>query len=870
MKKFTGNIAFVFKKNHIVLLSFAIPVSILMIGYAFRMIFPFGNRSLLLIDLYHQYAPFLAELRNKLLSFSSLLYTWNGGLGTSFLPLYAYYLASPLNVITVLFPKEFLTETVLALVLLKTGLSGAFFAVYLKNTYRENKIQIVAFSVMYALSAYLLAYSWNIMWLDCVYMLPLVILGLVRLCRGEKGFLYCITLAVMIFSNFYIAFAGCIFIALYYPICLFQYNDLKKPVKLLSVTGKFIGFTALAAGLVAFLIIPTWFALKLTSATGDRFPSSFQEYHRIFDYIVMHFTFAKPTVRDGMPNIYSGIIVLILLPMYFMARNIKHKVKALNAVLLIFLITSFNVNILNFIWHGLHFPNQLPFRNSYVYIFLVLSIAYPGYRSLREFSGKQTGLICAAVMFLVVLYQKLSDPGMNIFIFYGSMVFIIIYAGVLTLHKRPGFTSSVAALAFLVVVILEISAHTFVAIDDIDKTESYAGRNGYAAGVQVDEIRNALDMISAEDDSFYRTEIFPPRTTNDPFLYGFKGISVFASTYQESTVRSIENFGFHSNSINSFKYEGSTIVTDSLFGVKYFLKRSDETDDRLRNVIFRNDQLTVYENPYAISLGFYAPPEMDGWRSSSSNPFVILDSIMRNISGTGNIFSSMKLEKGETVNLTFETFSSSYIRYKRPSVKSDSTAKIKIVNDDDQQLYFYIGTSPNRAERGFVTINDKRVDFNPRRSTVVDLGYCTAGSKIEINLIFSPDSQESGSIEIRAYSLDLERFERSMETVKLNSFRVDEYSSTSVKGHINAPGKGSVVLTIPYDKGWSVKVDGEKVTTLDFDNALLSFEISQGYHTIEMRYTTDKLPYSLMVSVFSMLVLVYLYVLSERKKRADL
>jgi uncharacterized membrane protein YfhO len=183
------------KRNYVILFAFFLPVLILEIAYIANGIFPFGNRDILMVDLYHQYAPFISDLQDKLRSFSSPLYSWSGGLGTSYLPLYSYYLASPLNLITVLFPKDNLTEAVLVLTLLKVGLSGTCFSFYLKGVHGEKSLITVAFSMLYALSGYVLAFSWNIMWMDAIYFLPLIMLGLVKLIRDGNGLFYCIFLA---------------------------------------------------------------------------------------------------------------------------------------------------------------------------------------------------------------------------------------------------------------------------------------------------------------------------------------------------------------------------------------------------------------------------------------------------------------------------------------------------------------------------------------------------------------------------------------------------------------------------------------------------------------------------------------------------
>ncbi|MDD4495868.1 MAG: YfhO family protein, partial [Eubacteriales bacterium] len=295
-------------KNRIVVLSFILPAFVLFIAYMTRGIFPIFDRNVLIVDLYHQYAPFISDLQDKLSSFSSFLYSWTGGLGSSYLPQFAYYSASPLNILTLLFPKEYLSESILFLICAKAGLAGGFFTLYLKGVHKKQNLAMIAFAMMYGLSGYVMAYSWNIMWLDVVYMLPLIILGLVRLVRDGKGILYTVSLAIALISNFYVAFFACVFTLLYFPVCYAQYHSLKSPVTILKKSAQFGGYSLLGGGLSAILLLPTIAALKLSSAAGDVMPKDIVQYNDLFDYISRHFTMSEPNIRDGMPNMYCGII----------------------------------------------------------------------------------------------------------------------------------------------------------------------------------------------------------------------------------------------------------------------------------------------------------------------------------------------------------------------------------------------------------------------------------------------------------------------------------------------------------------------------------------------------------------------------------
>lgn len=867
---FVKQIGLLIKKNHVILLSFFLPMIILEIAYAAHGIFPFGNRSLLIIDLYHQYAPFVSDLQDKFRSFSSLFYSWTGGLGISFLPLFAYYLASPLNFITVLFPKEYLSEAILVLTLLKIGLAGVCFSIYLNGIHREKNLVTAAFSLLYALSGYVLIFSWNIMWMDAIYLLPLIMLGLVRLIRDGRGFLFSIALAVTLISNFYISFFVCFFILLYYPVCLFQYHSFKKPSLLIKRTLEFAEFSLLSAGLSAIILLPTYIALKSTSAANNLFPKTIEHYFDFFDFISRHFTAATPSIREGMPNLYCGIIILILLPIYFFSKSIKLKEKFLHIALLMILIISFNINTLNFIWHGLHFPNQIPYRFSFVYIFLVLSIAYAAFKRINEFTGKQIGAICASILALVLISQKFDDLKLDYFTFYASVISIILYAAALTIDRSNNIRHSHRFLMILLVIIVEMTANTNITIYNIDINEGYSSRDGYSSGKEAAQIRSRIASINAEDKSFFRLEIVPPKTTNDPFLYNYRGLSYFSSTAPKQPVRMLENLGYHSNSINSCGYEGSTAVLDSFFGIKYLIYRSMNIEERLYKKIAQTDELTVFMNPYALPLGFQAPKEMEKFYSSSSNPFDVQNNLIKEICGVKDILFPIGQKQGAHYNLAINSSDTRYYSFTRTNKENSSTAKIKVLVEKDQQVYLYYKAPYNMKGSGFVTLNDKKIDFNPRHSTIINLGFCKSGTTPELQIDFNKESPESGRFEVYASSLDVQALENAINLIRQKSMTVESYTNTSIRGSAEASDTGLMIMTVPYDKGWHVRVDGREVKTLAIDNCLLSFELEKGKHEIELRFLPEKFLMGLIITTVSILLLVILFVKKRKPQPSDL
>ncbi len=204
------------RERLVFILSFLLPSLALILIFAVKEIYPFGDNSFLRTDMYHQYAPFFSEFADKLQNGGSLLYSWKIGAGSNFITLLAYYLCSPFNLLLVFLSKPAIIEFMTYLIVFKTGLCGLSMAWYLCRRFSTRNICAALFAMGYALSGYMAAYSWNIMWLDCIWLAPLVLLGLELLVEENKGLMYCITLALSILTNYYISIMLCMFLVLYF------------------------------------------------------------------------------------------------------------------------------------------------------------------------------------------------------------------------------------------------------------------------------------------------------------------------------------------------------------------------------------------------------------------------------------------------------------------------------------------------------------------------------------------------------------------------------------------------------------------------------------------------------------------------------
>ncbi len=445
-------------------LAFVIPTALMLIVYIICGYEPFGKYSLLYSDMYHQYYPFFYAFRKALLSGESLLWNWSAGMGMDYLGLISYYLASPLNLLSVLVPEQWVLEFFCLLMPIKLGLASGFFAIMLKKLFDQNDLSITLFGCFYGMCAWALGYQWNIMWLDTFALLPLVMLGAVQLLRDKKFILYTVTLFLSVFVNYYVGFFVCIFVLLFffcYEICRFQ--SIGRFFCDLARMGL---FSLLAIGMTAILELPALAALQNTHSSVNTFPEGFVVNMVSGDLVNAakaawaDFTMAKetgeatfslwftaikasfpplleamqkvsgnlggglePTFKEGLPNLYCGVFPVAMGFLFLLSKDIKLRDKLCSVLLLTFFGLSFILRQLDYIWHGFHFPNQIPYRFSFLFSFVVLYMAYRAWLLRQSFKLWQ--IMAAAVLSCALLLGNENRADSAYFVW--NLAFLALY-----------------------------------------------------------------------------------------------------------------------------------------------------------------------------------------------------------------------------------------------------------------------------------------------------------------------------------------------------------------------------------------------------------------------------------------------------------
>lgn len=811
-----------FRPSDSLLLAFFVPILVLLVIFAARGIWPFGDECFLRLDMYHQYTPFMEEFRDKLRSGGSLLYTWDTGLGANFVALYAYYLASPLNWLVFLCPHGLVIEFVTAMVVLKTALSGLTFAWYLQRHTGRKRFGAGLFGVFYALSGFMCAYSWNIMWLDCIWLFPLIVLGLEELVREQKPFLYCITLGLSILSNYYISIMICIFLVIYFPIvCFLNYENKRK---LGESAAWFALFSLHAGALAAVLLLPEVMALQSTAAAESAFPKTFQSYFPVIDMLARHMCGVESeTGLDHWPNIYCGTAVYIFFVLYLLDGKISRREKLAYCTLEVFFLASFSINFLNFIWHGFHYPNSLPARQSFIYIFILLLMCYEAFTHLRTMPAKNIGPAFAAAVCFVLLAQKLvTDDAFEFWVYYLALALLLLYTALLYLAKKE-IKKEILYVAAVLLVIVETVANTAIISVPTTSREAY---------VRQDDSVALLMEGRARGNEFVRVDYDDEQTKNYGAWSGYHSASVFSSLSGDDMSDFYKKVGCEGG-INSYCTNGSTPLIDSLFSVRYTMKKR-VSDNPNMHMVQEAGQLFLYENPFVLPIGFAVPDRLlNEWEPSETDP-VKSQNDFAELLGAGMLLEAQPFEENGT-NLTFTA---------------------------DEGGEYYINVTNHTVKKASLL----RMEFsdtltNMTRGFLVETGYIPQG----ITVTLDTEEPQGEALRGSVYRFNYDTLERIHNTLSPGGLKVTEWKDSRIKGDIRLEEEQTVFFSIPYDEGWSVTIDGKSAIMDKVFGAFCGVKVPAGDHTLELRYMPDGLLAGLVISLMALGVLAAALAAANRR-----
>lgn len=859
----------------IYLLAFAVPFTMMCIAFAASKVYPFGNRQILAIDSWNQYYPFLVEFRRKIRAGESLLYSWRLGMGTGYTAVIAYYLASPLNLLFVLFPESLLREAFALLTLIKIGIAGTACAFSLDRLHRINDYGTVIFSTFYALCSWTLGYYWNIMWLDAFALFPLVVLGMTVLVKEKNYKLYTISLAAAIVVQYYIGLLICIFTAVYFfSQCICNKNSLKE---LWNNLKNIILFSAISIMMSAVVTLPSLVALR-NKAQEESIPSEWGVIRGWIETLANSLAYGTLTYKEGLPNIYCGVLCIVLSFAFYKLKKISLREKIVYFGLVIIFFLSVNINILDFAWHGFHVPNMIPHRYTFMFSFLLVMLAHKVYSELEtlDLSGYQFVCIACTVYYLLIAVPQIVSVVFEIEDIVGfgdllpylikNLLLIAVYLGVLFLFVKKKFPKNVLALLLAVIAGLELIPMTISSPETVTVT----GRNNYPENNE--EIQEILSNFKEREDTgdFYRTEFTKRFSRNPSVLYGYNGFDIFTSTVSRKMRDLYENLGLVADDNGLwYYYQNSTPVNNTFLNLKYLISRKGAIENpEYFAQIEKCGDVYAYENQAYLPIGFMVEDTMSDFQFGESTPFEKQNELVQSATGiTEDVFETLDVAYVAHKNLNVIREDYGIYNYK-PSDDADKSAEEKFEfyyqMPEDGSAYVYIDMDLHENKEASIGVNGRFRSYEIDKGNIFPVGTLKEGDVFSVRT--SLDAGRSGNMKLYVGVLKQDVFDRAYDLLKDEVLNVSHYTSKGIKGAITAKQSGLMYTSIPYETGWNVYVDGKKAEITFIADALIGVRLSEGEHIVELKYVPLYVYFAVFISAVGIGLFVGICIWDKKKR----
>lgn len=838
------------KKSLLVTGSFLLPFLLLIILWLILGLAPLGNNNLLVSDLGTQYMPFLSSLKQFFQGETYSLYSFSDALGGTILPLSAYYLLSPFNSLVLLFSYEQLPIAILLIITLKISLMGSSMFYYLQKTYRQSTISTLLFSTSYSLCGFVTVYCLNFMWLDALVLLPLLVLGIQRLWDHKKYVLYAVSLFSAIITNYYMGYMLCIFAVCYSLYWYYQKTEpsKKKSIWLFIKESRLFFVTSFLTGIsTSFILIPAVEGMLATKKTNFEWQTFLPTPNFGFNFLSqlglgsVNFEWRL----EHLPTIFSGILMALLFIAYFQLSAISKKEKIGAAFLVGFIFLSFWLELVNTIWHMFQSPAGFPYRNTFIFSFLVIKFAYEAFLKLKDGARLKIVVPCIFSGLLLIGYIALKFSKEKIFLLSDYYVVLslfsiwLMFGLIVLIQKMHGSKRSGLYVLLFLVVCSELVFNFWISFKDIpfgnqEKfAQTYKIQDRIISDLQnkhphLFRIKQTIDS----DDAGYNEK---NNGYNNPILYGYAGVSSYTSTLDAKTQDTLHALGLYQKNDRRIAYVDESKVINLLLNVNYQL--TPEIKSYQENSS-SDPSTNVYENEEAIGMGFLVPQKFGDLKLANDQPLknqeMILQQIQENKQGyfqeTQKVAWTTQVDNQYT--LTTKTTTDGELYLYAPEIDWKKITSFK-VNGEKIQPAVYIATNQ-----------------------LFNLGYFKKDDVVQLQLESEKELEEK-TIELK--TLQEETFDSLITKQKSKAIQLEEEVSGTLTGEINVtdPENSLLYIAIPYDKNWQITVDGKKVRAKTVLGNFTGIELTSGKHQIKMHYQQRNFIIGVLISISVLLSVLF-------------
>ena len=796
------------KKYVSYLLSFLIPMIVVVLAYLNQGIYPGSTNTILIYDMRAQLLALYGYLSERGPGFDNLFYSMSGALGGGFYGTLALYI-SPTDLIYSLIPVRYLPDAVYLMTVIKVSLCGLTCSIFLRNdkSLELSNLMTVTLSSCYSLMTYNFMYAMSPMWLDAVMLLPLLALMLEKIINGEKSIGFVLLMSLCIISDYYMAYMCVLALILYFIFRVIENGEgFKSSIKKLIL---FALHGIISAGISAFVIVPVVidFSRGKIAENGSRAINHVFVKNSLWDVIESFAPQSYATLDyTASPNIFCGSIVLALVMIWLCGgrKKIHARLASLSVIAIFFI--SFIFGPVDRIWHGFRDPVGFSVRYAFAFAFFMICFAARGYRTLKSYSAEK--------------YKSILSLIGAVFIFY---TFIELYI-------NGGYILSRLAVE-----------------------QRFANRDEY----------NKICDVMAE---LVPGDIYEPsgygriaRNFNfsriDGALYGYDGFDRFSSSYNYTLDELFNKLGIGA-SYHTVTENGLNPATAALFDIKYYLSYYRDATE-LYDFLEEYRLYKLYENRYCLPLAFAIDASVpESCEDLGDDPFKNINIVYKDLYGDygdSDIFQKIDFIRTDRDSSDF---------YKDDTVDS---VDFTFTTTKDGDYYFYSAdTEPVPGYEGTWAdgyfssrrlFADSYIDGIENYTYRTDeFSYITSSGHLSGNEthVLTLDSSLAEVGDTWIYYFNESVFRKISETINDKGFKIEYIGPKGIKLAGNVADDGYVLISIPYEDGYEVLVDGVSTDYTSYRDSLLLIPVETGEHELMIKYFPPGLSLGMVVSFISL------------------
>ena len=768
-------------------------------------VYPFGDNSFLTNDLKYQYIDFFAWFRRVLLGEANLRYSFSQGLGMNTWGLYSYYLASPFNLLCALFPADKLTLFIFAITALKLGCIHISSAWYVQKRFDLSKPAAFLLSLSFTFCSWTISNLRNPLWIDCLILLPICAYGCHELIRKRRMIRLVIATALNVMFCWYTAYISILFL------CIFVLIEFVDYVAEKGFSWKLMLDRALRfAGAIALgLLLSAWTFLPtiLAMSKGGPVLALGPLLKTSLKSVIRGFLPCMWVSNESTPQFYCGIIMMLLAVSLLVNRTVSIKTRIATLVVTIILVASSVLSPLEHIWCGMRVPNGFYSRTAFLLSFFALWAA--GYT-----------------------LQILKDQP----------------------KLRQAYRPAVI-LPLLALTAIELFANAHVVWNQL-----YAGYSENTNRAYVATATNTIATTTERDSApFYRIDRTTTRADsaalNEGLALGYNQLSSYSSANNPQAIALLNSLGYSSVGEFSTRYAEPILAVDALLGVKYAIAEQAPAGYVMAKANQPESATAVYENPYALSVGITASNDIQNSTLEGENPFEKQNDLYSKILGRKvelyTKIEAAKTEDGESLKQWSVTLPAGSIGY------------LYINKDTSAGSYWPVALTIDQR-----SINNEAWRFDNNIRQIADASDAPSQHTVSIGVAegYTDMPQDNEPV---FYALNLDVFEQIISELKTSEFIPTVFEDGRIEGEYTAKDDGNLLLSVPYDEGWNVTVNGTAAElTPAADKGLSSLNMQKGANRIVMTYKTPGALAGLAVSLAtSALVAAGLFTRHKKSRR---